>query len=137
MTVRPLETADEAAVWSLQTFLEHANPDLIDATLSGPFIGRVSVDQQDGVVGYAVALPGQAATLSELVVAPGHRRCNHGRRLVDAIVSATGADRLVVMTPTMNDSARRFYEAVGFEVEQEIESFYADGTDALRLARGE
>jgi ribosomal-protein-alanine N-acetyltransferase len=135
VTVRPLRSADESAVRSLQSLLEYADPDLVDAALAGPFVGRVAV--VDGVVGYAIALPGEEATLSELVVAPEHRRAGHGEALVDAIAEAIDADRLVVTTPAENESATAFYESLGFEVEARLSGFYADGSDALRLVRRE
>ncbi|MEF8806562.1 GNAT family N-acetyltransferase [Natronomonas sp.] len=135
MTVRPLRSTDESAVRSLQSLLEYADPDLVDATLTGPFVGRVAV--VDGVVGYAIALPGEEATLSELVVAPEHRRAGHGEALVDAIAEATDAGRLVVTTPAENEAAAAFYESLGFEVDARLSGFYADGSDALRLVRRE
>jgi ribosomal-protein-alanine N-acetyltransferase len=134
VTVRPLRAADEPAVRSLQSLLEYAGPDIVDAALVGPFVGRVAVDDGE-VVGYAIALPGEEATLSELVVAPEHRRAGHGRRLVDEIAEATGADRLVVTTPEENEAARAFYESLGFAVDERLSGFYADGSDALRLVR--
>ncbi|MFT4884649.1 MAG: ribosomal-protein-alanine N-acetyltransferase [Natronomonas sp.] len=136
MTVRPLRSADEPAVRSLQSLLDYADPEIVDAALVGPFVGRVAV--VDGsVVGYAIALPGEEATLSELVVAPDHRRGGHGEALVDAIAEATGADRLVVTTPAENEAATAFYESLDFEVDARLSGFYADGSDALRLVRRE
>jgi ribosomal-protein-alanine N-acetyltransferase len=131
-----MEPADEPAVRSLQSLLAYADSGLIDAALDGPFLGRVAVDE-GRVVGYAVALPGEETTLSELVVAPDHRRLGNGQALVEAVADAPDADRLVVTTPTENEAAERFYRAMGFEVSERVSGFYADGTDALRLARGE
>lgn len=132
--IRPLRPADEPAVRSLQAHLEYADPGLVTAALEGPFLGVVAVE--DGVVGYAVALPGREATLSELVVAPDHRRAGFGRALVEAIATETGAERLVVTTPADGRAARRFYEAIGFVLEERLAGFYPDG-DALRLVRRE
>jgi ribosomal-protein-alanine N-acetyltransferase len=136
VTVRPLCPADESAVRSLQSHLQFADPDIVDAALAGPFIGRVAV--ADGtVVGYAIALGGEETTLSELVVAPDYRRCGHGRKLVEAVAAAAEADRLVVTTPAGDEKATVFYESLGFEAEARLPGFYADGTDALRLVRRE
>ena len=136
MTVRPLRPADESAVRSLQDHLEYADPDIVSAALDGPFLGRVA-EAEGAVVGYAVALPGDETTLSELVVAPGHRRVEHGRALVEAVAAAAPGEALVVTTPATADGAREFYASLGFESERRIAGFYADGADALRLVRRE
>ena len=134
MTVRAPRRVEAPALRSLQSLLSHADPDLIPAALDGPFCCRVAVDSGT-VVGYAVALPGRETILSELVVAPGHRREGHGRALVAVVADAAAADRVVATTPA--DGAVGFYESLGFEVETRLEGFYGSGTDALRLARRE
>lgn len=136
MTIRPLRSADQPAVRSLQSLLDYADPDIVDAALVGPFIGRVVVVDGD-VIGYAIGLPGEEATLSELVVASEHRRAGYGRELVDAIAEETDAAKLVVTTPAENKTALSFYESLGFEQEARLPEFYDDGTDALRLVRRE
>lgn len=153
MTVRPMRPADEAAVSALQELLAYADPELPSAALDGPYVGRVAVeppgaadgsrgrgvaDDPDGdVIGYAIALPGREATLSELAVAPGSRREGVGRTLVDAIAYAAGAERLFVATPVDNEDALTFYESLGFDVDGRVDGFYADGSAALRLVRRE
>lgn len=136
MTVRTLDPADLPAVRALQGHLAYADPDVVEAAAEGPFVGLVAAEAGD-VVGYAAALPGREATLSELVVAPAFRRRGHGRALVEATAERTGADRLLVTTPAGDDAAVGFYRALGFEPDERIPGFYADGTDALRLARRE
>ena len=133
MTVRPMTPADEPAVRALQSRLSYADPELVTAVLEGPFLGRVAVD--DAVVGYAIALPAETV-VSELVVAPEHRREGHGRRLLESVADAADAEGLVVTTPVGNDAVS-FYAAAGFEREARIEGFYADGGAALRLVRRE
>lgn len=142
MTVRPIRPGDEAAVRALQSFLEYADPELPSAAVDGPYVGRVAVesaaaDDRGDVVGYAIALPGREATLSELAVAPDSRRSGVGRTLVDATSYAAGADRLFVATPVDDEDARAFYESLGFSVDGRVDAFYADGTAALRLVRSE
>ena len=127
--------ADEPAVRSLQSHLPYADPGLVTAALSGPFLGRVAV--ADAVVGYAVALPAAETVLSELVVAPEHRREGRGRRLLEAVAAAADAERLVVTTPVDSDGAVDFYAAAGFRREARVEEFYDDGAAALRLVRRE
>lgn len=149
--------ADAPVVRTLQGLLTYADPDLVDAAIAdaGVFVGRVAVDpggthrigldghrgQADLVVGYAVAFPASGtadrATISELAVAPGHRRRGHGRALVEAVAEATDASALGVATPAENETALRFYRELGFERVARLEGFYRDGTDALRLVRRE
>lgn len=136
MTVRPMRPGDGPAVRSLQSHLAYADPDLVTAALSGPFRGLVA--EAGGVVaGYAIALPGRETTLSELVVAPDHRRSGHGRALVEAIAGEGSGDALVVTTPASEEGARRFYESLGFATDERLQGFYAGGADALRLVRRE
>lgn len=134
--IRPIAPSDRPIVRTLQTHLTYTDPTCIDAAIDGPFVGLVALDS-DRVVGYAVAFPGDPVTLSELVVAPDVRREGYGRGLVESIVSATDAERIVVATPVDNREARRFYATLGFEREDTLAGFYADGADALRLARRE
>ena len=134
MTVRPMRPADGPAVRALQAHLAAADPGLVRAALAGPFRGFVAVEG-DAVVGYAVALPGREATLSELVVAPDHRRAGHGRALVEA-AAGVAAEALVVTTPADATGTRRFYGSLGFAVEERLADFYGD-RDALRLVRPE
>lgn len=131
-----MRPADEPAVRSLQRHLAYADPELVTAALEGPFLGLVAV-ADGGVAGYAVALPGRETTLSELVVAPDRGRSGRGRALVEAVAAAGSGDALVVTTPAAEDEARRFYEALGFEVDERLAGFYGDGGDALRLVRRE
>lgn len=133
--IRRVTAADLPAVRSLQRHLTYADPALPDAAVRGPFYGFVVVD--DSIVGYAIALPGRPATLSELVVAPEHRRRGYGRALVERVLAAIDSPTIEVTTPAENESTRRFYEAIGFEIEGRRGGFYADGTDGLRLVRRE
>lgn len=140
MTVRPMRPGDEPAVRALQSHLAYADLDLVTTALDGPFLGLVAA--ADGaVVGYAIALPGEETTLSELVVAPEHRHSGHGEALVEAVAgrgsSGTSTGALVVTTPASEEQARRFYESLGFAVDERLPGFYADGADALRLVRRE
>lgn len=134
MTVRPPEPDDASAIRSLQTHLAYPAPELVDAALDGPFRVRVATDG-GRVVGYAIALPGRPTVLAELVVAQGHRRAGHASALLEAVTDGPGP--VEVTTPVDNDAAIAFYEARGFEVEKRCPDYYDDGSDALRLVRGE
>lgn len=135
-----MRPGDERAVRELQSHLAYADPDLVTAALDGPFLGLVAT-AADTVVGYAIALPGSETTLSELVVAPEHRREGYGEALVEATAerSSGGASTgtLVVTTPASENEVQRFYESLDFEVDERLAGFYADGADALRLVRRE
>jgi ribosomal protein S18 acetylase RimI-like enzyme len=134
--IRRMTAADVPAVRSLQAHLEYADPDLVEAAVGGPFHGRVAVEA--GVpVGYAIVFSGRPATLSELAVAPERRRRGYGSALVEAVESAVDAAAIEVTTPADDAAARRFYTAIGFELDGRIPGFYADGTDASRLVRRE
>lgn len=136
MTVREFRPTDEPAIRRLQHQLEYSDPELLSAVYDGPFVGYVAVEQQSGtqtIVGYAIALPGRAVTLSELFVTAGSRGSGYGRALVEAIVAATGAETLGVTTPVENEAARQFYSALGFDLEERISGFY-DEADTEREA---
>jgi ribosomal protein S18 acetylase RimI-like enzyme len=134
--IRLVRPDDRPALLALQDTLPYADPDLVDAALDGPFVGVVAVDG-DRRIGYAIGLPGDPTTLSELVVAPGFRRRGYGRALVEELASMAGGGAIAASTPVGNDGARRFYTALGFERETRRSDAYADGTDALRLVRRE
>ncbi len=133
--IRPMTVSDLLAVESLQGHLRHADPELLDAVIRGPFCGYVALD--GSIVGYAVALPGHPATLSELVVDPAYQRRGYGRALVEHVSDAIGSSGVEVTTPVENAASRRFYAAIGFEFDGRARGFYADGADALRLVRRE
>lgn len=134
--IRPIRADDRPAVETLRANLEYADRKLLDAAIDGPFLGRIAVESGT-VVGYAFGFPGRTTILSELVVAPACRRSGYGRALLDSIASATDGDEIVVTTPVENAAARRFYLDLGFNVDERIREFYADGSDALRLVRRE
>lgn len=155
--VRDLRRADVPSVRQLQGRLAYPATDLADLVVDGPFEGAVATAGRDGpadggssvadersVVGYAIWLSGEPTALLELVVDPAWRRRGVGRALLDAV--ATGGDaggatgerpRVVVTTPAADEGARGFYEACGFEPDRRLPGHYPDGTDALRLVRGQ
>jgi ribosomal-protein-alanine N-acetyltransferase len=132
--VRRPTTRDAAAIRSLQAHLSHPNPTLVAPAVDGFARCRVAV-ASGRVTGYAVALPGRPTLVLELAVAPGRRRQGHGRALLASV--AGDADRVEASTPADNDDAIRFYRTQGFAEADRRPGFYADGTDALRLVRGE
>jgi len=134
--IRPMEASDIPSVHRLQEHLTYFDPGIVEAAVRGPFCGRVAVE--DGsVAGYAIAFPGDPATLSELVVEPGYRRQGYGRALVSNVTLAVESSVIAVLTSVENEDAKRFYTAMGFGLDGRKHEFYADGTDALRLVLGE
>lgn len=134
--IRPLTEADRPAIETLQEHLTYADPSLVEAAVDGPFVGRLAVDE--GMpAGYAIAFPGTTATLSELVVGPSFRRRGCASALVDAVDTAIAADGIAAVTPVENEAARSLYLDLGFEPDERLSEFYADGTDGLRFLRGE
>lgn len=87
----------------------------------------------DGVAAFAIVRPD--GYLSLLGVAPGHRRQGLGTRLLDR--AARDHDRITCHTRVTNESAVAFYLSQGFVVENRIDGYYRDGTDAYELALGE
>lgn len=69
--------------------------------------------------------------LSLLAVDPDHRRAALGTRLLEAVTD--DYESVTCHARTDNDAAVAFYEALGFDVERRIESYYPDGGDAYRL----
>lgn len=130
--IRPMKASDTNLVHRLQEYLTYFDRDIVEAAVHGPFYGRVAVD--DGsVVGYAIAFPGDPATLSELVVEPEYRRRGHGRALVSSVARTVESSTISVLTPVKNEDAKRFYTAMRFDADGRKYEFYADGADALRL----
>ncbi|MBC9987008.1 N-acetyltransferase [Haloferax sp. AS1] len=135
--VRPARDTDLPAVESLQRFVSHPSPGLLDAW---PAVGTllVTVDADDRPVGY---LLGVGAHLTELAVSPDHRREGRATALVEAFRDARRSDAdaadaadapLTLLVHPENDGARACYEALGFRLDARISDAF-DGDDGLRL----
>lgn len=92
----------------------------------------VLAPDSDRVAAFAIVRPD--GYLSLLGVAPEHRRQGHGSRLIDR--ADDDHDRVTCHTRVTNESAVAFYLSQGFVVENRIESYYRDGTDAYELVLG-
>ena len=132
MTVRPATPADGPAVRAIQRVaIAEPVPELLGLALGegGP---RCLVADEDGPVGYALALAdGATCYVAELAVAPGHRREGHGTALLEALASGP-ASQLRLSVRAADDGARAFYRARGFEVVGRTDRFDGEG---LVLAR--
>ncbi len=129
--IRATTTGDEAALRTLQSLLDRSEPMLVDAACGALAIGRIAV--VDRPVGYAIAIPGEPATLAELAVRPSARRNGYGRALVESV--AEPVEGLVATTRADDAQAVAFYRALGFDVGDQLPGFYGDGSDGLRLRR--
>jgi ribosomal-protein-alanine N-acetyltransferase len=87
----------------------------------------------DCLVGFATAR--RDGYILFLAVDEEYRGQGFGRRLVASV-----ADQHTTVTchaRTTNSGALTFYESLGFEVEQRIDSYYEDGGDAYYLQLGD
>jgi len=101
---------------------------------------HVLVAESDGdVIGYAaIALAGDVADLTRIVVAASHRREGVASALLAALHDAAaraGAGRMLLEVAESNMDARALYAAHGYTEISRRRDYYADGDDALVLAR--
>ena len=136
--VRAARPTDADRVRELQSYLRQPNPDLLEYGLAvGSTLVSVAESPSDGtgrVVGYLLPVdaPNRAGVhLSELVVAPEHRREGRARGLLDAVIADSGPPVTLQAHPD-NDGALALYDDLGFEVVGRRTDAYADG-DALAL----
>jgi len=93
----------------------------------------------DEPVGSAIAMPGgeETAYLTELAVGPDEQRQGYGSALIEAVCDeqrADGYERLVLTVRAIDEGAREFYRAHGFEVCERLDDEYESGAGLL-LAR--
>ena len=96
-------------------------------------------EADDEIVGYAaISVAGDAADLTRIVVADPHRRSGVASELLIALHEAArqaGADRVLLEVAASNVAARELYRAHGYVEISRRRAYYADGDDALVLAR--
>ncbi len=100
-------------------------PDLLELGDDGVRSGRtrVAVTEDGTVVGFATAVPADAAgalELDDLFVDPRAMRRGVGRLLVEDLVDRARQAGAVSIEVTGNPRARAFYERVGFTVVGEV-----------------
>jgi ribosomal protein S18 acetylase RimI-like enzyme len=132
--VRAARPRDAEAIRDLQTHLRQPNPDLLEYGLA---VGAALVSVADGqVVGYLLPVDAPNAIgvhLTELVVAPEHRREGRARGLLTAVIGDADGPVTLQAHPD-NDGALALYDELGFEVVDRRSDAYAD-SDALVLRR--
>jgi ribosomal-protein-alanine N-acetyltransferase len=91
------------------------------------------------LVGYALgARAADELELRSIAVARSQRRSGLGRRLLDALLDAqraSGARSAVLEVRASNRAALRLYAGAGFERRGERRRYYADGENAIVMAR--
>lgn len=107
---------------ALQARLDTPAPRLLEAAFDAGAATLLVAEAGDELVGYALAVPGDpdatpsVVYLSELVVAPGHRRAGWATALLDRLqVLAADHDEIRAVARADDDEALAFYRDQGFE----------------------
>ena len=140
--IRPAlaEDADALATLERDAFASDAwSLAQVQSELAGP-TRNVLVAESDGhTIGYAaVAVVGDVADLTRIVVAASHRRSGIASELLAALHEAArdaGAERMLLEVAASNADARAFYAARGFAEISRRPGYYADGEDAVVMVR--
>ena len=135
--IREAQPEDRARLRAIQTVtLAEPWPELLAAAVDGPPTCLVYPDPEP--TGYALAVADdETGYLVELAVAAGHRGQGRGSALLDALVDRfrdRGVTTLRVTVRVVDERARSFYEAHGFEERERLPDHYED-CDGLLLAR--
>lgn len=140
--IRPAraEDADALTRLELDAFDSDAwSPDQVEGELTGR-ARHVLVAESDGeVIGYgAIAVAGDIADLTRIVVAESQRRAGVASALLAALHDAAvhaGAERMLLEVSESNVDARALYAAHGYSELSHRRDYYANGDDALVLGR--
>jgi GNAT superfamily N-acetyltransferase len=107
-----------------------------DPEREGAWIAELDGQRAGGV--YCTRADERTAQLRLLLVEPWARGAGLGRRLVDHCVDfarESGYERIVLWTNSSLTSARRIYDAAGFEqISESTDPVFPDGTLAQKLA---
>jgi len=130
---REATAADAAALVALNHAFNHleVSPEHVIVRLTEAGTETVFVaDDGPDIAGFAclqvtrsVCYDHPRAELTELYIAPDHRRRGVGRALVEMVVQAAkeaGAAEIVLATSGDNEAARRLYQACGFASEGDV-----------------
>lgn len=148
VALRPMSLADLDAVVPLEQELFAGDPpwsaEQFRSELAGVPDARwyVVAEAGDEVVGYAglqaPALPGDAADVLTIAVAPAHQRGGVGTRLMTALEAEArrrGAAELLLEVRADNAQALSFYARHGFERIAVRRRYYGGGRDGLVLRK--
>ena len=140
--IRPARAEDADALTRLELDAFDSDgwsPGQVEAELAG-LTRHVFVAESDGdVIGYAaIAVAGDVADLTRIVVAASQRRVGVAAALLAALHDAAaqaGAERMLLEVADSNVDARAFYAAQGYTEVSRRRGYYASGDDALVLGR--
>lgn len=141
--LRPAIDGDVDALLALQREAFGADPHCLtregfEAFIIGPRTDVIAAERDGAVVGYVVLnnRPFRPWTaLDYIAVAPALRGGGIGEALVDAAVSLARRRTMRLFVRPTNEPGIRFYERHGFVKKGTRRSNYADGEDALIMAR--
>ncbi len=102
--------------------------------------GFLVLVEDDRAAGFVAAVPtgGKVARILMLAVSPTHRGRTLGQKLMTELSSnciARGIDTIILEVRKSNREAISFYEKQGFTVYGEIQTFYSNGEDALKMMK--
>ena len=137
ITVRPFRSADVKAAAALEADNQPRPWSVGDFEEELVAENRIYlVADEDGLIGFAgVMVFGDEAHLTNLLVAPAHRRQGVGRRLMRQLVESSveqGARHLTLEVRSKNTSARALYSHFGLMPVGARPGYYGDD-DALIL----
>jgi ribosomal protein S18 acetylase RimI-like enzyme len=114
-------------------------PSRVLRSISGRDSSVVVARRQPGIAAFAIMHFGdETAHLNLLAVAARHRRQGLGRRLMEwltATASEAGIFRIDLELRAQNQTAREFYERMGFDALTIIPGYYQGREGALRMTR--
>ncbi len=138
--IRPIRDGDEAAVaelWRKCGLVRPWNDPLRDiasarANASSDIFVAVSGESSGRIAGSVMAgYEGHRGWVYYVAVAPEHRSQGLGEKLMrhaEAWLAEAGAPKVMLMIREDNEAVRRFYEGLGYEVEERtVMSRWADG----------
>ena len=140
--IRPPRAEDAQALAALErdTFASQAwTLKQVEAEVVGPTRHVLVAESGGDVVGYgAISIAGDVADLTRIVVAESKRRAGIASALLAALHDAAareGVERMLLEVAESNVDARAFYAAHEYTEISRRRGYYADGDDALVLAR--
>ncbi|GAC1299381.1 MAG: hypothetical protein NVS9B2_03720 [Steroidobacteraceae bacterium] len=114
-------------------------PARVQHFISGSESSVVVARRERHIAAFAIMHVGdEVAHLNLLAVAPEHRRQGLGRRLVDWLTATAieaGVFRINLELRKCNDTARTFYERMGFDRLGIVQGYYQGREAALRMSR--
>lgn len=122
-----------------ESFAEPWTRQMLDDSLHAPQVTCLVAEEDGEAVGYCLfSCAADEAEVQSIAVSVGHRRRGVGRALVAALVSRareTGARRVWLEVRRANRAAAALYRSCGFTARGTRHSYYADGEDAITMAR--